>query len=79
MVDRVFGASDMLFVAAVADQVAMAIDRRAANSQARRRTDHLTGLANRREFERVMEREVFALAERHNRPPCTDDDRRSTT
>jgi diguanylate cyclase (GGDEF)-like protein len=30
------------------------------------RTDHLTGLANRREFERVMEREV-ALAERHDR------------
>ena len=30
------------------------------------RTDHLTGLANRREFERVMEREV-ALAERRGR------------
>jgi diguanylate cyclase (GGDEF)-like protein len=31
------------------------------------RTDHLTGLANRREFERAMEREV-ALAQRHDRP-----------
>src|SRR6266705_2364703 len=30
------------------------------------RTDHLTGLANRREFERAIEREV-ALAERHDR------------
>jgi diguanylate cyclase (GGDEF)-like protein len=30
------------------------------------RTDHLTGLANRREFERAMEREV-ALAQRHDR------------
>ncbi|HXC77547.1 MAG TPA: GGDEF domain-containing protein [Candidatus Acidoferrum sp.] len=30
------------------------------------RTDHLTGLANRREFERVIDREV-ALAERHHR------------
>ena len=65
MVDRVFNASDMLFVAAVADQVAMAIDR-ARQFASEARTDHLTGLANRREFERVMEREV-ALAERHNR------------
>jgi diguanylate cyclase (GGDEF)-like protein len=31
------------------------------------RTDHLTGLANRREFERAIEREV-ALAQRHGRP-----------
>lgn len=65
MVNRVFNASDMLFVAAVADQVAIALDRaRQFSSEAR--TDHLTGLANRREFERVMEREV-ALAERHDR------------
>src|SRR5216683_184136 len=62
---RVFGASDLLFMAAVADQVAIALDRaRQFSSEAR--TDHLTGLANRREFERIMEREV-ALAERHNR------------
>jgi diguanylate cyclase (GGDEF)-like protein len=65
MVDRVFNASDLLFVAAVADQVAMAIDR-ARQFASEARTDHLSGLANRREFERVMEREV-ALAERHNR------------
>src|SRR5438445_210582 len=43
----------------------VALDRaRQFSSEAR--TDHLTGLANRREFERIMEREV-ALAERHNR------------
>jgi len=65
MADRVFGASDLLFMAAVADQVAIAIDR-ARQFASEARTDHLTGLANRREFERVMEREV-ALAERHNR------------
>ena len=64
-VDRVFNASDMLFMAAVADQVAIALDRsRQFSSEAR--TDHLTGLANRRQFERVMEREV-ALGERHSR------------
>ena len=64
-VPRVFGASDLLFMAAVADQVAIALDRaRQFSSEAR--TDHMTGLANRREFERIMEREV-ALAERHNR------------
>ena len=62
---RVFGASDLLFMAAVADQVALALDRaRQFSSEAR--TDHLTGLSNRREFERVMEREV-ALSERHGR------------
>jgi len=65
VVDRVFNTSDLLFMAAVADQVAIALDRsRQFASEAR--TDHLTGLANRREFERVMEREV-ALAERHGR------------
>jgi len=62
---RVFGASDLLFMAAVADQVAIALDRSRQYSH-EARTDHLTGLANRREFERVMEREV-ALAERHDR------------
>jgi diguanylate cyclase (GGDEF)-like protein len=65
MVDRVFNAGDMLFMAAVADQVAIALDR-ARQFASEARTDHLTGLANRREFERVMEREV-ALAERHGR------------
>ncbi len=62
---RIFGATDLLFMAAVADQVAIALDRaRQFSNEAR--TDHLTGLANRREFERIMEREV-ALAERHDR------------
>src|SRR2546423_7854993 len=65
IVDRLFSASDLLFMAAVADQVAIAIDR-ARQFASEARTDHLTGLANRREFERVMEREV-ALADRHNR------------
>src|SRR6266852_3357523 len=62
---RIFGAPDLLFMAAVADQVAIALDRaRQYSSEAR--TDHMTGLASRREFERIMEREV-ALAERHDR------------
>lgn len=65
MGDRVFNASDLLFTAAVADQVAIAVER-ARQFASEARTDHLTGLANRREFERVMEREV-ALAERHGR------------
>src|SRR5690242_9940794 len=65
MVDRLFSASDLLFMAAVADQVGIAIDR-ARQFASEARTDHLTGLANRREFERVIEREV-ALAERHGR------------
>jgi diguanylate cyclase (GGDEF)-like protein len=62
---RVFGPSDFLFMAAVADQVAIVLDR-ARQFSNESRTDHLSGLANRREFERVMEREV-ALAERHDR------------
>ena len=62
---RVFGPSDFLFMAAVADQVAVVLDR-ARQFSNESRTDHLTGLANRREFERVMEREV-SLAERHDR------------
>jgi diguanylate cyclase (GGDEF)-like protein len=62
---RVFGPTDFLFMAAVADQVAIVLDR-ARQFSNESRTDHLTGLASRREFERVMEREV-ALAERHHR------------
>src|SRR5437870_590753 len=65
IVDRLFSAGDLLFMAAVADQVAIAIDR-ARQFANEARTDHLTGLANRRAFERVMAREV-ALAERHSR------------
>jgi diguanylate cyclase (GGDEF)-like protein len=64
-IERVFSASDLLFMTAVADQVAIALDR-AHQFSTEARTDHLTGLANRREFERVMEREI-ALAERHDR------------
>ena len=63
--DRIFGASELLMMAAVGDQIAIALDRaRQFSNEAR--TDHLTGLANRREFERAMEREV-ALADRHDR------------
>jgi diguanylate cyclase (GGDEF)-like protein len=62
---RVFGPTDLLLMAAVADQVAIVLDR-ARQFSTESRTDHLTGLANRREFERFMEREV-ALAERHQR------------
>ena len=63
--ERIFGASELLMMAAVADQIAIALDR-ARQFSDEARTDHLTGLANRREFERVLEREV-ALADRHNR------------
>jgi len=46
--DRVFVASELLMMAAVADQIAIALDRaRQFSNEAR--TDHLTGLANRRE------------------------------
>ena len=62
---RVFGPTDYLFMAAVADQVAIVLDL-ARQFSTESRTDHLTGLANRREFERFIEREV-ALAERHER------------
>ena len=63
--ERIFGTSELLMMAAVADQIAIALDRaRQFSNEAR--TDHLTGLANRREFERAIEREV-ALAERHDR------------
>src|SRR2546422_5357911 len=65
IVDRVVNTGDLLFMAAVAGQIAIAIDR-ARQFANEARTDHLTGLANRRAFQRVMEREV-ALAERHSR------------
>src|SRR5256885_2540464 len=65
IVDRLFSASDLLFMAAVADQGAIAIDRaRPFPSEAR--PDPLTGLANRAGFERGMGPEA-APAERHNR------------
>src|SRR5712664_2859036 len=62
---RTFEPSDLAFVAAVADQIAVALDRaRQHNKEAR--TDYLTGLANRPEFERAIDRAV-AAAQRHKR------------
>lgn len=62
---RTFESSDLAFVAAVADQIAVALDR--ARQHAREaRTDYLTGLANRPEFERAIDRAV-AAAQRHKR------------
>lgn len=62
---RTFESSDLAFVAAVADQIAVALDR--AREHAREaRTDYLTGLANRPEFERAIDRAV-AAAQRHKR------------
>jgi diguanylate cyclase (GGDEF)-like protein len=62
---RKFEATDLEFVAAVGDQIAVALDRaRQHNREAR--TDYLTGLANRPEFERAMDRAV-AAADRHKR------------
>ena len=62
---RTFESSDLEFVAAVADQIAVALDR--AREHAREaRTDYLTGLANRPEFERAIDRAV-AAAQRHKR------------
>src|SRR5258708_9414224 len=64
---RVFGASDLLFMAAVADQVAIALDRaRQFSSEAR--TGHLTGLANRRGVGRIRGRRG-APPEPHNPNP----------
>ncbi len=62
---RTFEPSDLAFVAAVADQIAVALDRaRQHNREAR--TDYLTGLANRPEFERAIDRAV-AASQRHKR------------
>src|SRR5947207_15233434 len=60
---RTFESSDLEFVAAVADQIAVALDR-ARHHTKEARTDYLTGLANRPEFERAVHRAV-ASAERH--------------
>jgi diguanylate cyclase (GGDEF)-like protein len=57
--------SDLEFVAAVADQIAVALDRARQHTK-EARTDYLTGLANRPEFERAIDRAV-ASAERHKR------------
>jgi diguanylate cyclase (GGDEF)-like protein len=62
---RTFESSDLEFVAAVADQIAVALDRARQHTK-EARTDYLTGLANRPEFERAMDRAV-ANAQRHKR------------
>jgi diguanylate cyclase (GGDEF)-like protein len=62
---RPFEPSDLEFVAAVADQIAVALDRARQHTK-EARTDFLTGLANRPEFERAIDRAV-ASAERHKR------------
>jgi diguanylate cyclase (GGDEF)-like protein len=62
---RTFESSDLAFVAAVADQIAVALDRARQHTR-EARTDYLTGLANRPEFERAIDRAV-AAASRHGR------------
>ena len=62
---RTFETSDLAFVAAVADQIAVALDRARQHTK-EARTDYLTGLANRPEFERAIDRAV-AASERHKR------------
>src|SRR2546428_9850515 len=62
---RTFEPSDLEFVAAVADQIAVALDRARQHTK-EARTDFLTGLANRPEFERAIDRAV-AAAQRHKR------------
>src|SRR5450759_1898472 len=62
---RTFESSDLEFVAAVADQIAVALDRARQHTR-EARTDYLTGLANRPEFERAIDRAV-AGASRHGR------------
>ena len=62
---RTFESSDLEFVAAVADQIAVALDRAREHTR-EARTDYLTGLANRPEFERAIDRAV-AAASRHKR------------
>src|SRR5712692_10054137 len=62
---RTFESSDLEFVAAVADQIAVALDRARQHTK-EARTDYLTGLANRPEFERAIDRAV-ASAQRHKR------------
>src|SRR6202521_4127067 len=61
---RTFESSDLEFVAAVADQIAVALDRARPHTR-EARTDYLTGLANRPEFEGPIDR-AGAAAQRHN-------------
>ena len=62
---RTFEPTDLQFVAAVADQIAVALDRARQHTK-EARTDYLTGLTNRPEFERAIDRAV-AASERHKR------------
>jgi diguanylate cyclase (GGDEF)-like protein len=62
---RTFESSDLEFVAAVADQIAVALDRARQHTR-EARTDHPTGLAKRPEFESEVARAV-AAAQRHKR------------
>jgi diguanylate cyclase (GGDEF)-like protein len=64
--ERTFGDAELGFVASATELIANAIDR-GQRHRREARTDFLTGLANRQEFERAMEREL-ATAERHGRP-----------
>src|SRR5258707_13366684 len=56
---RTFEPSDLQFVAAVADQIAVALDRARQHTKDAR-TDYLTGPANMPEFERAISRAVAA-------------------
>ena len=62
---RAFPQSDLDFVGVVADQIAISLDRARQHTK-EARTDYLTGLANRPEFERAIDRAV-ADAQRHKR------------
>lgn len=64
--NRRFQPAELTFLLAVADHLAVALAR-ALQHRLEARTDHLTGLANRTEFERAMER-AMASAARHGRP-----------
>lgn len=63
---REFGDSEVAFLDAVADHFAAALSR-AEQHRRDTRTDFMTGLANRKEFERALERAI-AAAGRHKRP-----------
>src|ERR1700694_3993177 len=58
---RTFESSDLEFVAAVADQIAVALDRARQHTK-EASTDSLTGTAHRAQFERSMDRAVGAAA-----------------
>lgn len=64
--NRRFQPAELTFLLAVADHLAVALAR-ALQHRLEARTDHLTGLANRPEFDRAMER-AMASAARHGRP-----------